>query len=277
MWTAFASAFSSVIAILLNKKLLSKDKMDATTFSIWLFLLLCLVTSMTLPWLGNVNWAMIWHWHYVILFMVMILIGTMWNKLYYECMGRESMLELQLMTVFQPLLTIALAMFIFPEERTWKLILASIVSGAALIVSHHERWKIGLSDVTIKLAAAIFLAAIEVIYVKELLNIYSPAALYFVRTLLIFSVLFLADWKKFNKINLREYGKTLVIAILAVCSMVLSYYAYELIGVTQTTLILLLYPILTTIISVWLLGERIKKRKILAMIIVIGSIIITLI
>lgn len=277
MWTAFTSAFSSVIAILLNKRLLSKDKMDATAFSIWLFLLLCLITSLTLPWLGEVNWGFAFHWQYLTLFMVMILLGAVWNRLYYDCMGKESMIELQLMTIFQPLLTIVLAMAIFPEERTWKLALASIISGLALIFSHFDRWKMEVSQVTIKLMAAIFLAAIEVIYVKELLTVYSPAALYFGRTLLIFLVLFLADFRSFNKISLKEYWKTLLIAVLAVTSMVLSYYAYDIIGVTQTTLILLIYPILTTIISVWLLGERIKKRKVIAMIIIIACIILTIV
>jgi drug/metabolite transporter (DMT)-like permease len=124
---------------------------------------------------------------------------------------------------------------------------------------------------------------LEAVLVKELLFLYSPLALYMVRTLGIFIVLFiwylfLAPYIKgeprltFSNWQAKNYKLCFVIALLAVLQMVFTYYGYKHFGVVFTTIVLTLGPILTYIADVIILKERLKKRIVLAAIVILACV-----
>ncbi|MFA4930341.1 MAG: DMT family transporter [Patescibacteria group bacterium] len=273
MFPAFGAAIAYIIATTINKHLLSKERMGVISFGIWLFIFLAAITGLTLPWLGEINWEQALSIHYTFAFAAMLLLACTWNYFYYSCLQKDTLAEFQLMTIVQPLLTIFLGMLVFPDERNEKVFIVTIVAGFILIASHLDRWRLENVNVTVPLLISIFLAAVESLYHKELLVIYSPAALYFTRTLFIAIIFFLANPSHLKKVNQKNLWQTFIIAFFAVLAMVLSFYGYQQLGLAKTNIILLLYPIGTTIISVYILKERIKKRKLVAFALIVLCII----
>jgi drug/metabolite transporter (DMT)-like permease len=269
MYFALGSAFSNVIATIVNKHLLSREKMHVLSFSIWLFIFLCLTTAIALPWLGTVNWELFWRWEFVLSFCVMITLAAIWNYFYYSCLQKESLTDFQLISITQPLFTIFLSLLLIPEERNYKIIIATIVAGLALFFSHVHRWKIDNFVITVPLFLSIILASIESLFIKQLLVVFSPVSLYFVRTAFVAIIFYFSFPNKLKLASAKNIWQTWIIAFFAIITMILSYYSYEYLGIAKTSLVGLLYPVLTTIISVYLLKERVKKRKLFAFAVII--------
>lgn len=270
---AFISAISNIVATTVNKHLLSIQKMNVAVFSAWLFIILFLITSLALPWLGWINLEQALTPYYLFLFMIMILIAAIWNYFYYTCLEKEHLGDFQVISIVQPLMMVVLSMLVFADERNFKVIMAAIIAGIVLVWSHLSRWKIENFRVTIPLFFAIFLAAIESLYHKELLGVYSPVALYFVRTGFIALIFVILSYQNITQLTKSNVIQTIIIAIFAVSTMVLSFYGYQTIGIAKTQIIMLLYPVGATLLSVYYLHERIKKRKIFALIIIVACII----
>lgn len=185
MLFALFSALSNIVATTINKFLLSRDKMHVLSFSLWLFIFLALITALTLPWIGYVDWEALISLPYLFYFLVMIALAAIWNYFYYTCLQRESLSDFQLIAVIQPILTIFLSLLIFSDERGEKIIIATLIAGTVLVASHINRWQIDTPQLTIPLLAAVFLSAVENLFIKEMLEIMSPASLYFLRTLFV--------------------------------------------------------------------------------------------
>lgn len=272
MFFAFLSALTNIVAVVVNKRLLTNDKMNVAAFSGWLFVFLCLLTSITLPWLGWVNLEQAFSNYYLFLFLIMILLASVWNYFYYICLEKDNLSDFQVISIMQPLLTVVLSMLVYDDERNFKVIIATLVAGLALFLSHVFRWKIENYAITIPLFMTVILSAIESLFHKELLHIYSPAAFYFIRTFFV-AIIFVAVGAKYmNKVNRSNLFSTIVIAFFAVIAMVASFYGYQTIGLAKTQIIMLLFPIGSTLLSVYYLKERIKKRKIMALLVIIGCI-----
>ena len=270
---ALFSALSNIVATTINKFLLSRDKMPILSFSIWLFIFLAGLTAITLPWIGWVDFEKLISMPYIFYFVVMIGLAAVWNYFYYTCLEKESLSDFQLIAVIQPLLTIFLSMLVFADERGYKIMIATVVAGVVLIASHLNRWKIDNPILTIPLLVAVLLSAIENLYLKEMLDITSPATLYFLRTFFV-AIIFLGVSPAALRLSQPKHlYKTIIVAFFAVLTMILSFYGYQTIGVAKTNIIFLLYPIGTTILSVYLLKERIKKRKLIAFIVIVLCII----
>jgi drug/metabolite transporter (DMT)-like permease len=273
MYYAFISAITNIVAVVVNKRLLSIDKMNVATFLGWLFIFLCLITGLSIPWIGFIDLEQAFTSYYVFIFLTMILLAAVWNYFYYTCLEKDNLSDFQLISIIQPLLTVILSMVVYDDERNLKVIIAAFVAGLALLLSHLFRWKIENYAITIPLFLTIILSSIESLYHKELLEVYSPAALYFTRTFFIAIIFGIIGAKTFFKVSQNNLKTTFTIAFFAVIAMVASFYGYQTIGLAKTQIIMLLFPIGSTILSVYYLKERIKKRKIVALIIIIGCII----
>lgn len=276
MLAAFIYTISSIFGAVVNKNIFSKDRTNPIVFTTWLFLFLFLCSVIFVPFVGKIDATQVFEPKNIIYLLIVIILAYCWNNLYYRSLSSETLAEVQLMNVFQPILVLTFTLLIFKDERNYQIIFATIVSCLALVLSHMGRWKIKIDRDTKLLFLAIFLAALEVIFIKQLLKVYSPVMLYCLRTGLV-TILFIV----FNRQNLAKIGnktflKTFFVSIFGFSAMVFSYIAYDTIGVAETTLVALLYPVITTLISVKILGERIKKRKIIAMIVIILCIIYTL-
>jgi len=279
----FIAALSSAVGVILNKIVLSSQKVGHRPFVIFLFFSLFAMSGLLYPFGGKIE-ARAFSSPYLLLLLLVILIATVYNIIFYHALEKEKVLEWELIVMLAPLATILLASVFLRVERNLGVFLAGLVASAALIGSHLKRLHLQFDNFQRKLLFYLILYPAEAILIKELLFLYSPVALYMVRTLGVAVALSIwyyllapvfcnepkPSFKKWTKKNLLW---CLAISALAVLQMVLTYYGYWHFGIVFTTIVLTLGPILTYIATVLILKERLKKRIILAAVVILACII----
>ena len=272
MLEAIISSIGYAGSIVTDKIILSKKKVPIMRFIPLLFIWLAIITAIFLPMWGWIRWTDFLSTKYIILFVLMIAVACIWNVYYLRGIQKESIHEFELIMMLSPLVTIILAEIFLPAERDVSVFIAGIVASVALIATRfrHHHLKVGKTAwLTI---FAMVLASLESIIIKEVLFVMSPVTLYFMRTVAI-AIIFLVLYRpKLFKITKEVYGMTIVAAIFGVVTMVMRFYGFVSLGVTGTTLILILGPFLVYFASVFFFKEKLHKRDIFAAAVVIAMI-----
>jgi len=275
-------AFLNATGVVLNKIVLSRQKVGHRPFIVTLFFLLAFFTLLVYPFLGRIEGPVLSR--YLGLLILVIVIASVYNVLYYHALEKEKLVEWELIVMFSPLVTILFASLFLQVERNLHVIFAGLVASGALVLSHFRRHHLQFDIFQKGLFLYLFLYALEAVLIRILLNVYSPVALYFFRTAGVFLCLFL--WYlflaprfhgepplTFHQWENKHFGWVALISALAVIQMVLIYYAYAGYGIVYTTTVLTFSPILTYLAGVVILKERIKKRMILVAAIILSCIV----
>lgn len=272
MLEAIVSSIGYAGGIVVDKIILTKKKVPVMRFIPLLFIWLAVITAIFLPMWGWINWSDFLTTKYIVLFVLMIVVACIWNVYFYKGIQKESIHEFELIMMLGPLVTIIFAEIFLPSERDISIFIAGIVASVALIATRfrHHHLKVGKTAwLTI---FAMVLASLESIIIKEVLDVMSPVTLYFIRTTVI-AVVFLALYRpKLMKMTKEVYGMTIIAAIFGVVTMVMKFYGFVSLGVTGTTLILILGPFLVYFASVFFFKEKLYKRDIVAAVVVVSMI-----
>lgn len=270
---AFIASIGYAGGVAIDKILLCRDKLQIRVFIPLLFILLTLITAVLLPRFGSVNWQII-NLKYVLIFALMIAVATTWNMLYYRGIQRESLHELELIMLLSPLVTIIFAMIFLPSERNLAVFIAGLVASIAFIWSRFRSHHLKLSLTAKGTVLAMILISFESILIKELLDVFSPTALYFTRTMIVAGVFCFMYRPKLKSTPLPLVGLTLISALFGVLQMVLKYYGFKNLGVIETTIVLLLGPFMVYAFSYFYFHEKpMYKRDVTCALIVIACII----
>ncbi len=272
MLVVFLSAISHAGNVLLDKFVLSKRKMKLGEYIPLLFGFLFIVTLITLPWLGDIKTFLAFTPEYMFYFLLMVMLAIMWNIFYYEGLQHEKIVEFEMVVLLTPLVTVLLATLFFPEEFQLPVFIAAIVGSIALILSHVRKHHLDMDKYSMRLVLAVILIAMEAMVQKELLRVYSPAALYTARTAVIALFFYFYYQPKIEKVHGGDYQVVLMSAILGAFSMVTRYYGFNQLGVTMTTLVLLIVPIITSWLDAKMNRQRISRRTILAFIVIVACV-----
>lgn len=279
------AAFATSAGVIMNKIVLSYQKIGHRQFIIILFLFLFLLSALLYPLFGNI-YPNAFSLNYLFLLILVIIIASIYNVLYYHAIEKEKVAEVELIMMLSPLSTILIASIFLQTERNLGVFMAGILASLALVLSHLRRYHLKFDSFQKGLLIYLLLYGFEAVLIKNLLFLYSPLALYAIRTfgvLITLTIWFLWVAPNFNdepRLNFsnfktKNYLLCLFIAIVGVLQMVLTYYAYADFGVVTTTIVLILAPILTYLGSVIILKERLKKRIVFAAIIILVCIIYT--
>lgn len=269
---AFIAALTQASGIIVDKIALTRQRIELKIFIPILFLFLFLLTVLLFPWLGWIS-TDLFKPSYLVLFFSMLLVAIIWNIFYYRGAQAEKVHKFELIVMGQPLVTILLASIFLSGERNWPLIMAAIIAGIALIVAHLRREHFEFSAESWGLVAAVVLMSVELILIDLLLKVFSPVALYAVRTGIITLFFYFYYQPHMKLVADHHYGLILASAALGVVQMVTKFYGFQQFGVVYTSLILILAPILVYIISTLWLHERLKARTIISAIVILGCII----
>ena len=202
----------------------------------------------------------------------MIVVASIWNVYYYRGIQKEEIHEFELIMLLSPLMTIIFAEIFLPAERDIWVFVAGIVASVALIATRfrHHHLKIGKTAwLTIM---AMVLISLESIIIKEVLAVVSPVSLYFIRTTVIAIVFLILYRPKIAKISKEVYAMTIISAIFGVVQMVLKFYGFINFGVVETTMVLILGPMMVYVYSYFYFKEKLYKRDIVAAIVVVAMI-----
>ncbi len=225
-----------------------------------------------MPFLGHIDLA-IFRPYYLVIFLLMIGTAIVWNIFYYKGAQEEKVHEFELIIMFQPLLTILLAAMFVEKNTNIHMLIAALLASLALIISHIRKKHFEISAAGWGLIIAVVFMSIEIILQKILLEVLSPAALYFVRTGIIFIFFMFFYGPQIRQVASTNALLILSTSALGVVQMITKFYGFKSYGVIYTSLILILSPILVYIISTILLHERLKARTIISGAVILGCII----
>ena len=272
MLQAFIAAVGYAGGIVVDKVVLSRYKIPVKRFIPLLFIWLAIITAFLLPRFGAVNWEVLGTTKYLLLSLGMLVVAVTWNSFYYRGIQSEEIHEFELVMLLSPLFTIIFSEIFLPSERNLELFIAGAIASVALIISRFRHHHLQITkNTSIIFVAMIFMSA-ESIFIKLLLDVFSPVTLYFVRTA-IMSVIFLVFWRpKLLSMPARCFAYTIISAIFGVIQMVLKFYGFVRLGVVETTIILVLGPFLVYFFSAFHFKENLKKRDIIAALVVIASV-----
>jgi len=269
---ALIASIGNAGGVILNKLILSKHKVPVPRFIPTLFIWLAIITAIFLPKWGFVDWEQLLTAKYIILFALMIVVACIWNVYALRGIQKEEIHEFELIMLLSPLMTIIFAEIFLPAERDIWVFVAGIVASVALIATRfrHHHLKIGKTAwLTIM---AMVLMSLESIIIKEILAVVSPVSLYFIRTTIIAIVFLILYRPKISKISKEVYAMTIISAIFGVVQMVLKFYGFINFGVIETTMVLILGPMMVYVYSYFYFKEKLYKRDIVAAIVVVAMI-----
>jgi len=258
--------------VIADKIVLSKYRIPVMRFTPLLFIWLCLITAIFLPYFGKVDWSLVIKWQAVLLFLAMILVASVWNIFYYKGIQKEDLHEFELIMLLSPLVTILLAELFLPSERSLSVFIVAIIASGALLATRFRHHHIKISKIAWQTLLAMVLMSFESILIMKLLAYFSPVALYFVRTFIIASIFLIIYRPKLLAFSKEAFALTIISAIFGVVQMVLKFYGFTNLGVVETTMILILGPFLVYFFSSYYFGEKVFKRDIAAAMVVVGCI-----
>ncbi len=272
MFSVLLASLAYAGNILIDKIVLSRRKVAISDYIPLLFVFIFFCTLLTLPWLGGINWALAASRTYGFYFILMILLAIMSNIFYYQGLKKEKLLEFELISMLTPLFIVLMAAVFFPEEFNLPVMIAALVGTLALFLSHLRKHHLDFGKYEIHLLLAVILMAMEVMVQQELLAVYSPATLYALRTGTL--ALFFTIYYKPNIKTIADFDFRMVFLAAALASIyfILRLYGFQIIGITFTTLILLISPILVAWISARANNEHIQRRSIIAFIVILLSV-----
>lgn len=258
------ASLGSAGGVIADKFILCKYRVPVMRFVPLLFLWLCVITAIFLPKWGSINFSMVYHWQYIGLFLLMIIAATESNILYYQGIQKENLHELELIMLLSPLVTIIFATLFLPAERNWGVFIPGIIATGALLVTRFKKHHVKIGKTAWRTIIAMLLLSFESILIKELLVVFSPVSLYFIRTLVIAVTFFVLFRPKIFEMHRNAYALTIFSAIFGVIGMVLKYYGFQSLGVVETTMILVLGSFLVYAASAMFFKESLYKRDVFA-------------
>lgn len=266
------SALAQAGGIITDKIILSRRRVELHIFIPILFLFLFITTVILCPFFSNVS-PEFFSVKYISIFIGMILAAVIWNVFYYRGVQAEKVHDFELIMMSQPLFTILLASMFLKNEQNWHLLLAAVVASFALILANIKKEHFVFSTATIGLVLAVILMSVELILIDLLLNVLSPVILYAMRTGLI-SIFFLLYYRPHLKLVSREnLWWIFLTAALGTFQMIAKFYGFAEFGVIYTSLILILAPTLTYIISTLFLHEKLKIQQVAYGLVIVGCIV----
>lgn len=211
----------------------------------------------------------------IFIFLLIILFSIVANLFTFYSMKWEKINNIEPAKILEPLFVIILAIFfsylVGQElfERNLKVIIPSIIAGAALIFSHIKKHHLQFNKYFIAAIIGSFFFALELVISRLILDYYSPITFYFLRCATILLITFILFHPKITAIKTKTKFQIFIIAIMWFFYRIIIYYGYLNFGVIFTTLMIMLCPIFIYLFAWKFLKEKLNWKNIIASIIIV--------
>lgn len=269
---ALISTFSQAFGIILDKIILTRQKLNLKFYITILFFFLFFITAIFYPFLGKIS-ADFFSTKYITLFIIMLAAAVIWNYYYYKGIEEEKIQKFELILMFQPLLTILLASLFLRGENNLTVEILAIVSAIALIGAQVKKHHFQVSSGSSSMFLAVIFMSVELIIIRILLYVISPVALYTIRTGIIFLIFFFVYQPHIQNISKENLYLVLATSALGTIQMVTKFYGFEVYGVVYTSLILILAPLIVYFASVFYFHEKLKLRTVVSALVILFCIV----
>lgn len=276
IWPPFVATALFTISMVQRKQFLRQSKMPFEVFFPSLLVLIAAISLIAAPYDWSVDASRAMSPLTLFLLVTVSVLGMLWFEHFYRAIREESLSRFDFLVVLDPLVTIAFVSLIFPAERNIYVWVASAIACLALYFGHKNHHTIKFDHGERTLLAGIGIGAVIVAIDRYLLTIFSPLAFHaiFMSGIALLFVL-RYGWGSLL-IGFRQFPALLLTASLVVANTVLFYYSSRSLGVTVTTLVMLLEPVAIAAIAYLIYKEPIKPKLLLAglvvLLIVLGTV-----
>ncbi len=268
VWVPMLAAIAYAASILIAKIGLTRRRISIRDYIPGIFFFLTFFSIITLPKLGHVNYSTLFVQHNLILVLALIIVATVWNILYYKGLSREKVNTTEGIIILMPLMTIVLSWLFQPEVFNAKIALSATVATVLVGWIYRPHKLIQFDLYTFMLLGAVLLMALENVLAGQILQTkaISPAALYTLRTFLLFVIFYLYYKPSLLRLRLKS---TLILALsglIGTTAMLLRFYGLRDAGITLTAIVLILVPVIVFSAAIIFLHEKMKPARLAAMV-----------
>jgi len=272
-------AFSEGAGTVLEKKLLTRRKLETRTYNTFSFMAIVIIL---LPLIFIANYflpaqfplkidAQAFTPLNIVIMLGVIVVSIFANLFTFYAMKWQKMTEIEPMRLMQPMFTILLAFFIFSNERQTQtsIIILALVASFVLVASHVRKHHFSFNKYAWSAILGSLFFALELIISKEILSLYPPLVFYLIRCTGIFLVsLFLFKSNPY-KIKKSTWPIIFLVSFIWIVYRLLLYSSYLAEGIITTTLLFILTPVFIYIFSWKYLKEEFKWRNLIASIVIV--------
>ncbi len=262
-----ALAFSS--STLLEKIVLKNKNMKITSYFVGVFLSTIIIMLPLLFFFGGVEPEAFSIKNLIILFFI-IIFSIVANLFYFYAIKWEKITAIEPVLILEPLFIVLLAFIFFKSERNYFILIPSLIATLTLVFSHLKKHHLQFNKFLVAGIFSSLFFAIELLISNLILDYYSPLSLYFVRGFFVFifsALIFRPNLSK--ELNKKERLLIFLTGGFWVIYRVVIYFGYAHWGIIFTTLILMLTPIFVYVFAFLFLKEKLTKRNVVAMIIIL--------
>jgi drug/metabolite transporter (DMT)-like permease len=214
---------------------------------------------------------------------MLILLGVMAlsiiaNLFVFYSLKWEKINHIEPARMLEPLFTILLALvfsYFFGTalyDRNFKIIIAAVIAGVALVLSHIKKDHLNFNKYFIAAIFGSFFFASELVVSRLILDFYSPIAFYFLRCLGVFLISYAIFRPHFSELDNKLKWRIFITGAIFVIFRVIIYYGYTTLGIISTTLIVMLGPVFIYLFAWKFLNEKLKWRNIAAAAIILAAV-----
>lgn len=298
-----ALAFSS--STLFEKIVLKNKNVKIQGYIVAVFLSTIIIMLPFLFFFGKID-SQAFSFKNLIILLLVVLFSIVANLFYFYAIKWEKITMLEPVLLLEPLFIVLLAFIFFKSERNFFILIPSLIAALTLVASHLKKHHLQFNKFLVAGILSSLFFAVELLLSNLILDYYSPLSLYFVRGLFVFLFSFLIitksfeflfgfwenrkhrlqklrfkKWRLFSvfrpkflkELNKKEKCLIFLTGGFWIIYRVVTYFGYSNWGVIFTTLILLLAPIFVYAFAFLFLKEKLTKRNVIAMIIILACVV----
>lgn len=267
MLTALIATVTNAAEVLIDRHVLSKEHIPYKLFVPLSFALLFGIMLLLSPFMFTYDPAF-FEMRYLLIFAAVIVLAIIGNYFFFYGLAKEKVNAAEPFILMQYITTIIVAVTLFKDERNWISVMLALVATGTLLASRVERHHLKID----KYAAAILVGSVafgtQNAIIKELLKVYNPFTLYFLRAGVVGLILLLFFKFEHKGLNVHKVEWMALSSALVVAQFIALYWSFEQIGVVRTTLITCSAPLIALWGSKAFLREKLKWRNIIATIVI---------
>lgn len=263
MFPAFLGVLSEAGEVISEKIFLRQKNISGFLLLTGQMVILFFCLLIPYIWLGRIDGAFFTP-KYILFFGAIILFGFLHNLFYFYSLSHDTLSNIEPVALLASPTSMIFAALVFTSERNFYVLLFTVIASAALLFSRIEKHHLRITKYSLAMLGHVVFIAIEALFIKEVLLVMSPVALYTFRIGVLAVLIMILLRKPLNRIKKNQYVTLSLISVIIAVEYIAKYYAIGSIGIVKSNLIFLLGPVIILFLSKFLLKEKIGTKKAVA-------------
>ncbi|OGF52252.1 hypothetical protein A3I27_01820 [Candidatus Giovannonibacteria bacterium RIFCSPLOWO2_02_FULL_43_11b] len=195
------------------------------------------------------------------------------NVIYYRALKHDKLSEMEVIGLLTALPVIIFSGIIFSDERNYVILIPAIIASIAIVWSHLKRGHLLIKKDTLPfLIWSLTMAPLAAAVSKILLADWNPISLEMLRMGVVTAAIMPFFQKQIKTISTSALWLLALTNVLTSVAWILFYFSYQRSGIIYTMLLFSIQPLLVYFVAIFILKEKIDRKKLIAFVVVLISI-----